>query len=188
MNLDTQDDEHEIVARAKAGDRFAFDELYSRHVKPVYWQAYSVVSNAADAEEVTQDVFVTAWRKMRDIDLVGGSLLPWLLVTAKYTAANKRRASLRHDTRATELQDYHVDRHADVEAQVEAGEVLNQITKSLAALSPADRDLYDLCIQQGKTYAEAADTLGVSHGSVRNRVSRLRQRLRADLHDLRGAS
>src|SRR5688572_3579471 len=89
-------DDVDLLLLAQSGDRRAFAELYDRHVRPVYWQAYSVVGDAGEAEEVTQDVFVTTWRRIRAITPVDGSLLPWLLVTARYTALNSyRRASRR---------------------------------------------------------------------------------------------
>ena len=88
-------DELALVAKAQVGDRAAFAELYDRHVRPVYWQAYSVVRNRDAAEDVTQEVFITAWRRIRAITPVDGSLLPWLLLTARYTAYNTARREQR---------------------------------------------------------------------------------------------
>ncbi|MCW2840282.1 MAG: polymerase subunit sigma-24, partial [Aeromicrobium sp.] len=53
----------ELLARAAAGDRLAFGLLYDRYVRPVYWQAYSVLRDDREAEDATQDVFVTTWNK-----------------------------------------------------------------------------------------------------------------------------
>lgn len=188
MSADPPSGERSLVERAAAGQRAAFDELYARHVRPVYWQAYSHLRDPDDAEEVTQDTFVTAWRKLRQIDLVGGSLLPWLLVTARYTAANKRRQRLRHHEHTTELDHEPRDPSPSLSEQVEADELAAAIAKSVTALAPSDQELVALCIQDGRTYAEAAQALGVSHGAVRNRVSRIRQRLRADLRAVRGVA
>src|SRR5215207_7531631 len=85
--------DRELVERAARGDRAAFGQLYDRHVRPVYWQAYSVVRDASEAEDITQDVFITTWDKIRHISVVDESVLPWLLVTARYTAFNARRRS-----------------------------------------------------------------------------------------------
>ena len=87
----------DLLARAQRGDRDAFAALYDRHVRPVYWQAYSVVHGNEVAEDVTQEAFVTMWRRIRDIECVDDSVLPWLLVTAKFIGYNtvrreKRRA------------------------------------------------------------------------------------------------
>ncbi len=187
-------DDVELLTRAQEGDRRAFAELYDRHVRPVYWQAYSVVHDAGEAEEVTQDVFVTAWRRIRAITPVDGSLLPWLLVTARYTALNAyRRASRRHrDQRGDALDDDVLEGAAasdsPVEREIEAAQVRAEIDKAVAALAENDRRLYELCVEGDRTYEQAARELGVSHAVVRNRLHRLRARLRADLRSMRETS
>lgn len=174
----------DLLARAAAGDRLAFGELYDRHVRPVYWQAYSVVHDGAEAEDVTQDVFVTAWRRIRAITVVDESVLPWLLVTARYTALNAQRRAARR--RADELVE--TPGSDDVEREVESAQVRAEIEKAVALLSPTDRRLYELCVDGDLTYEQAAADLGVSHAVVRNRLHRLRTRLRADLRSMRETS
>ena len=180
-------DDVELLTRAQEGDRLAFADLYDRHVRPVYWQAYSVVRDAGEAEEVTQDVFVTAWRKIRAITPVDGSLLPWLLVTARYTALNAHRRASR---RRNDALDDDVLKEADspVEREIEATQVRAEIDKAVAALAENDRRLYELCVEGNRTYEQAARELGVSHAVVRNRLHRLRTRLRADLRSMRETS
>ncbi|MEO6606822.1 MAG: RNA polymerase sigma factor [Aeromicrobium sp.] len=173
----------ELLARAAAGERAAFGQLYDRHVRPVYWQAYGVVRDVNEAEDITQDVFITMWNKIRTINLVDESALPWLLVTARFTALNARRRSLkaRHGDLDTDLR----DDGPSVEEEVEGAQVRAEIDKAVAALSSTDRRLYDLCVVGDHTYELAARELGVSHAVVRNRLSRLRSRLRADLRSMR---
>lgn len=64
--------------------------------------------------------------------------------------------------------------------------MLERVRESLAGLSDVDRRLFELCVLGDLTYAQAADELGLTHGGIRNRVSRLRGRLRRDTDDLRG--
>lgn len=180
-------DDVELLSRAQSGDRRAFADLYDRHVRPVYWQAYSLVRDAGEAEDVTQDVFVTTWRRIRAITPVDGSLLPWLLVTARYTALNANRRAAR---RRIEPLDDDAPEGADssVEREIEAAQVRAEIDKAVAALAPNDRRLYELCVEGDRTYEQAARELGVSHAVVRNRLHRLRTRLRADLRSMRETS
>jgi len=176
-----------LLVRAASGDRSAFEQLYDRHVRPVYWQAYAVVRDADQAQDVTQDVFITTWTKIRHISVVDDSVLPWLLVTARYTALNARRRRRRTDAFSSEL-DPDLPNETTVEAEVEAGQVRSEIDKAVASLSPTDRRLYDLCVEGDHTYEQAARELGVSHAAVRNRLARLRTRLRADLRSMRETS
>lgn len=55
-----------------------------------------------------------------------------------------------------------------------------RIDASVARLEPIDQEILRLCAVEGLTYQEAADALGISHGSVRNRLGRARAVLRAD--------
>jgi RNA polymerase sigma-70 factor (ECF subfamily) len=178
-------DELTQLARAQVGDRDAFAGLYDRHVRPVYWQAYSVVRDRDLAEDVTQDVFVTTWRRIRSITPVDGSILPWLLVTARYTAYNAARKEQR---RAAADLDGDPIGGPGADAEVESALIQAEIDKAVAALSPVDQQLYALCLDGGATYEQAAHDLGVSHSVVRNRIHRLRTRLRADLSSLRGTA
>lgn len=178
-------DELTQLAKAQVGDRDAFAGLYDRHVRPVYWQAYSVVRDRELAEDVTQEVFVTTWRRIRTITPVDGSILPWLLVTARYTAFNAGRKERRRA--ADELPaDAAGPGGADLEA--ESALIRAEINKAVSALSPIDQQLYTLCLDGGASYEQAARELGVSHSVVRNRLHRLRTRLRADLSALRGTA
>jgi RNA polymerase sigma factor (sigma-70 family) len=178
-------DELALVAKAQVGDRAAFAELYDRHVRPVYWQAYSVVRNRDAAEDVTQEVFITAWRRIRAITPVDGSLLPWLLLTARYTAYNTAR---REQRRSHDELDTDPVGSGGVDTEVEAAQVRAEIDKAVSSLSPVDQQLYTLCVEGGASYEQAARELGVSHSVVRNRIHRLRTRLRADLSALRGTA
>lgn len=183
---DALPNDRELLGRAVRGDRLAFDQLYLRHVRPVYWQAYAVVRNEYDAEDTTQEVFITAWKKIAGIRVVDDSLLPWLLVTARYTALNKRRQIQRDAAHLQSLDRDLPDASMGVDEAAAHEELLARVGKFVAALSETDRHLYDLCINGDRTYAEAADELGVTHGAIRNRVSRIRQRLRTDIYVLRG--
>ncbi|WP_100414592.1 RNA polymerase sigma factor [Mumia flava] len=178
------DDDRLLLARMRRGDRDALGLLYERHVRPVYWQAYRVVGVDADAEEVVQDVFVTAWRRRDDIHVVDRSVLPWLLATAKYTALNHQRRRRRRAW--AELDENVASIHPGPDDVVVADLVLERVHEHVRSLSTLDQRLFSLCVAGDRSYAEAADELGVTHGTVRNRVSRIRSRVRTATEDLRG--
>jgi len=184
-------DDRALLARACVGDRTAFGDLYDRHVRAVYWQSLGVVGDAVLAEDVTQDVFITFWHKIRAVRVVDTSVLPWLLVTARFQGLNARRHLQRERLRSGSLDDElrALDvGHDLVDDTVLRGEVQAEIDKAVAALSGPDRRVYELCLDGDHSYESAARELGVSHAAVRNRLSRVRSRLRADLHALREPS
>lgn len=174
-------DDASLVAQARTGDAAAFAALFDRHVTAVFWQAYQVVRDRDEAQDVTQDTFVTAWRRLADLTVVDRSVLPWLLVTARYTALNAHRKRAR--LRAVPLDHDPATDAPGPESEVDAAEVAAAIEAALETLSPTDRRLFDLCVDGDLTYDQAAAELGVTHAAVRNRVSRLRTRLRGHLRE-----
>lgn len=165
-----------LVARAASGSEHAFRELYRAYVRPVYWIAHGLLRDAADAEDVTQETFVVAWRKLPGLELAGESLLPWLSTICRFQAANRVRARRRDRKHAGELVE--VADSVDVEQQVIDRTLADRILRELAALSDLDRQIFVLCATEGYAYQAAAEQLGVEHGVVRNRLSRIRTRLR----------
>lgn len=179
-----EDDDRALVHRAAAGDQEAFRRLYQRHVRPVYWLAHSLLRERGDAEDLTQEVFVTAWTKLGGITLAGASLLPWLLTTCRYQAMNRIRLLQR---RATDVDQTTVEAAFDAglgpEAIAEQRAVLAAIDGIVAQLTPLDQRIYRACLIEGERYEDAARAAGVSQGAVRNRLARIRHRLRAGLDD-----
>lgn len=171
-------DDASLVAQAASGSEVAFRTLYRAYVRPVYWLAYGLVGNAADAEDVTQETFVVAWRKLPALELASESLLPWLVTVCRFQAANRIRRQQRDREHAGAAADDTLPATVDVEQQVIDGELANRIMHEVAGMSPLDRDIFRLCATEGYAYQAAADELGVAHGVVRNRLSRIRTRLR----------
>lgn len=184
--IDTSD--QVLLDRSSSGDRAAFEQIYDRHVRAVYWQAHRVVRDADLAEEVSQDAFITLWEKSRSVRIVDESVLPWLMVTARFIALNTHRKQRRDADRSTLLDHDLVDPTSDVEQATVAADVQDRIDEAVRRLSELDQQLYGLCIDGDHSYESAARALGVSHGTVRNRLSRVRAQLRAHLRALRETS
>jgi len=162
-----------------AGSEVALATIYQRHRRPVYAQGYIELGSRVDAEEVLQDTFLTLWRRRRDIRLVDGSLLPWLLVTAKNHSRNRRRHQKRQV--AIELPDDPVDQAADPSHMAERHQLAEVLAEALETLGSLDRQIVQLCLIEGLSYQHAAQRLRATHASVRNRLSRARKALQLRL-------
>jgi RNA polymerase sigma factor (sigma-70 family) len=171
-------DDASLVAQAANGSEVAFRALYRAYVRPVYWIAHGLVGNPADAEDVTQETFLVAWRKLPGLELAGDSLLPWLVTVCRFQAANRIRRQQRDRANIAAAADETLPSTVDVEQQVIGAELADRILQEIAGLSPLDRDIFRLCAVEGYAYQAAAEELGVEHGVVRNRLSRIRTRLR----------
>ncbi|HWM17522.1 MAG TPA: sigma-70 family RNA polymerase sigma factor [Microbacterium sp.] len=171
-------DDANLVAQAASGSENAFRTLYRAYVRPVYWLAHGLVGNPADAEDVTQETFLVAWRKLPGLELAGDSLLPWLVTVCRFQAANRIRAQRRDRDHTTAHADEALPSTVNVEQQVIDTEFAERILREVAGLSALDREIFRLCATEGYAYRSAAEELGVAHGVVRNRLSRIRTRLR----------
>jgi RNA polymerase sigma factor (sigma-70 family) len=103
----------------------------------------------------------------------GTSVLPWLLVTCRNHARNLLRTQRRHDADALPA-----DLASAASDDGEARERLRWVRAEIDALSPLDREVCELCLIEGRSYAEAALTLGLSVGAVTQRLSRSRARIK----------
>lgn len=173
-------DDRPAVERLRHGDRDALTELYTRHAGTVYWNAYGVLRSRADAEEMTADAFLTLWTKRHDVEIYGISALPWLVVTVKNLSRNRLRANERRS--ADHLDDVEPTSNTPSAEELAAlDEAMRLVRDVVRRLPPVDQDIFRLCVIEELTYKEAAARLGLKHGSVRNRLSRVRLRLQSEL-------
>lgn len=175
--------DRERTARAAAGDESAFRDLYRAHVRPVYWIAYGILGREADAQDVTQETFLVAWRKLPGFELIGESLLPWLATICRLQAANRLRQRRRDEAHLVDAPDETVPGTVNLEEQVISAALAARITAELGTLSELDQEIFRLCATEGYAYQAAAEALGISHGVVRNRLSRVRTHLRGALSE-----
>lgn len=170
--MKTGQTDEELLAAAKG---VALGELFDRHSRAVYLYVWGLVGNARDAEDLTQDVFETAWKKLNTIRIVDTSALPWLLVTAKFCFRNAERR-LAH-RRTSVLQDTVTDPRSSTQ-QSNSAEELQWVQFEIDKLGEVDRQICMLCLIEGHSYKDAARMVGLSTGAIAKRVERLRTHLR----------
>ncbi|WP_233437856.1 RNA polymerase sigma factor [Agromyces laixinhei] len=168
----------ELLADLARGERRALSILFDRHAAAVTRYGWALATSRQDLEEIVQDTFITLWRRSAEIVLHETSLLPWLLTTCRYLAANAGRKHARNH--ADELPDEALLDHAPHarRAADDAREQLRWVFDEIARLEPIDRRVCELCLIEGLTYGEAANVLGLSVPAVKQRVLRSRARLR----------
>lgn len=148
-----------------------FETQFSRYASHVYGYLRRRMPDAANAEDLTADVFATAWR--RRLDVPDGMELAWLYRTASFVLANHRRkgrpipwAGVGEEQEGTD----------DVEATVVEDD---RVRAALEALSVRDRRILLLHAWEGLGGEELAVALGITRGGADAALSRARARLRA---------
>ena len=84
-------EEQQLVSRFLLGDEEAIRHVYQRFARPVYTLGLRLLGSAEAAEELTQDVFVAAWRKGARFDSTRGRLSTWLMAIAHNLAVDRLR-------------------------------------------------------------------------------------------------
>ena len=161
----------------RAGSSVAFAAVYDRHRERVYRLALRLSENRHDAEEVTASAFLELWRRRTDVRLVGGSVLPWLLVAASNAARNQARSIRRHRRLIDSIPRGSDDGAAAFEAiddRIDRAGFVQEVR----AMSDRDRALLVLTAIEGYSVIAAAEVLGMKAGAARTRMYRMRARLR----------
>jgi RNA polymerase sigma-70 factor (ECF subfamily) len=164
-------------ADALAGSSRAFAAIYDRHRERLYRLALRLAENRHDAEDIVAAAFLELWRRRRDVRLVGGSLLPWLLVTASHAAKNQARSIRRHRALIDAIPRASDDGLAAYDA-VDVAFDHRAFVNEVRRMPDRDRALLVLTALEGYSTVAAAEALGITAGAARVRLHRLRARLR----------
>jgi RNA polymerase sigma-70 factor, ECF subfamily len=182
----------ELVARARQGDAAAFGELVSRHQGAVYRAARAARVPPADAEDVAQEAFLLAYRKLKSFR-GEATFKTWLLTIVWNQAMNRRRASARwwrivddprsgRESGASEPEWERVASPSGTPEQIAAGhELRRDIAKHIAALPPKLRDALLLSQSGEYSYEEIAAMLESPIGTVKWRVFEARRQVKKQL-------
>jgi len=173
----------ELWRRAAEHDGTAFGELFERHADAVYLHCFRRTASWSSAEEMTSVVFIEAWRRRRTVRLSSDSILPWLLAVANNSIRNANRSLRRHQRLLAKLPPplHAIDFGDDAAGRLDDERRMVQILALLGALRAEEQEVVSLCDWAGLSYAEAAAALNVPAGTVRSRLSRAHEHLRARL-------
>jgi RNA polymerase sigma-70 factor (ECF subfamily) len=151
-----------------AGDDDAIRTLYGRFGRPVFSLGMRLLGSKEAAEELTQDVFLTAWRKAARFDPARGRLSTWLMTIAHNLAVDR----LRRETGARRPTLVLVDEVPDGPgvSEEEAIEERDAALRALATLTEAERRLLSRAYFRAMTAREISEADGVPLGTVKTRL------------------
>ncbi len=184
-----------LVDRFRQGDQSAFEQMVSRYWGRIYAMVHQLLRNPEDAEEVTQDTFIRAHRGL--VNFRGESAFStWLYQIATNLARNRywywwRR---RRDKTVSFDQPIGGDNEttlaevipAELETPEDATitqEFVNRIAECMTKLIPKHREILVLRNVKNLSYEEIAEILQISVGTVKSRIARARESLRAKMGD-----
>jgi RNA polymerase sigma-70 factor (ECF subfamily) len=182
----------EIARRSMSGDSGAWAEMVRTHQKRVYGLCYRFTGNAADAEDLTQDVFLKIYTNLASFDAARGSLPVWIttmtrnLLVDHFRRTRNQRATGSLDEGWSEtdesrprvsVADRLADRAASPHESAARNELKKMVEKALMKVSAELREAVILRDLQDLDYKEIAQVLGIPEGTVKSRISRGRAEL-----------
>jgi RNA polymerase sigma factor (sigma-70 family) len=174
--------EAELIARAKRGDASAYEELVRIYQGIAFRTAWLIAGNAADAEEAAQDGFVKAYRALWRFR-TGAPFKPWLLQIVTNEARNRRRAAGRRESLALRASGEVVsgDAAPSPETALLGTERRAELLAAVNLLEDHHRQAITCRYFLDLSEEETAAVLGCRRGTVKSRLARALERLRAEL-------
>ena len=185
--MQKQTDNAQLIARVKAGDRDAFNELYG-----LYWALLvnyaGLFVDESQAEDIVQDVFVRVWSSRENIHDTE-SLCSYLLRSVHNAAMNRiRREGYATEFRSAEMRrieescyDYYDPDNSEIIRQLYYKEVAGDIDSAIESLSPKCREVFRLSHIDGLSNKEISSRLDISVSTVENHINRTLKQLRFKL-------
>jgi RNA polymerase sigma-70 factor (ECF subfamily) len=169
----------ELAARCRAGDADAFEELYRQHARRLYSLVVRMIGSAQDAEDLLQEVFLQAYRKLPGFR--GESTLgTWLYRLTMNHCLDHLRGRQAKMSRATDsIEDDNADEPAAPDPVVPSAISRMDLERAIEALPPGSKAAFLLHDVEGFEHQEIAAILGISEGTSKSQVHKARLKLRA---------
>jgi RNA polymerase sigma-70 factor (ECF subfamily) len=160
-----------LLTSVARGDHAAFEQLYDRMAASVFGLVRRVLRDAAQSEEVTQEVFLEVWRAAAAYDASRGTAATWVLTIAHRRAVDRVRSSQAASDRERRAAVRDVDRPFDeVSEAVQVRSERDDVRAALSSLTDLQRQAVQLAFYGGYTHTEVSELLGVPLGTVKTRI------------------
>ena len=158
--------EEELVRQAIDGNQRAFTQIYELYFNRIYRYVYSQMGNQAEAEDLTQDVFIKALHSISTFKFKGAPFSSWLFRIAHNQIIDHWRKQKNKKTVSLE-QAADVVSNGDPVQMTENKANIEELSEALQQLPPAQREVVTLRFVAGLSIAEVAETLGKREGTVK---------------------
>jgi len=153
------------IERARAGDQQALAAVYDWYLPRVYRYVLSRLGNVAEAEDLTEDIFLRMLGAIADYKRTGVPFSAWLFRIARNHLVSYYRKN--GNRKADALQETMADSRHDPASIVETQLILGEVAEAVQRLPDAQRDVIALRFAVGLSIAETAQVLGKRQGNVK---------------------
>lgn len=174
--------ESELLQRTATGDDAAFTTIFNFYWDNIYSVAFILTKSENMAEDVVQEVFLKVWHNRHELATVTRFDSYLFILARNHIFSEFRKLKVREEY-ITRLQGYFEAHSLSPEDELLRKETGALIAKAIAGLSPQQHEIYKLSREQGLTYEEIADKMGISANTVRNHMVRATRHIREYLSD-----
>ena len=158
-----------IFAAIALDDEVAFKALFDLYKNKLYAVAFKWTKSAYDAEEITQDVFISIWTSRAQLPAINDPHA--YIYTVIYNKVNKYLKKHTNQQRILRLSLWNAKKYSnETEETILADDSRQCINNAVAQLSPQKKLIYDLSRNQGKSYDEIAEALHLSKNTVKSHL------------------
>jgi RNA polymerase sigma factor (sigma-70 family) len=183
--------DNDLVAAVRRGDETAFTELYARYQRRVHAYVLGMVKDHGRAEDVTQEVFISAYRRMRETERPI-AFKPWVYEIARNACIDAFRRGKRAEEVSFDADDdlRGVDQSRlqsgapTPDAQIDAKQRLHHLCGAFGGLSETHHRILVMRELEGLSYREIGERLGMSRPAVESTLFRARRRLTEEYEEL----
>jgi RNA polymerase sigma-70 factor, ECF subfamily len=174
------------VAAVRAGDREAFRALVDRHSRSVFRLAFRMTANEQDAEEVVQETFLRAYRRIDRFEERAefGTWVYRIATNCALDLLEKRKHTKQEDPLYDEEDEREIQLPSGApspERQVLSAEMRHRVAMAMGELTPAERTAFTLRHLEGQSIEEISRALQIKEGAAKNTIFRAVQKLRKAL-------
>lgn len=167
--------EAQLIQSCQEGEKESFAFLYDQYVQKMYGFIFHKVLHKETAEDITSDVFLKALEKINTFDSSKASFATWLFTIAR----NRVTDHFRRSKEAGNREDiWDIASSEDIEERANSKYIYGQLQQHMCSLPVLQREMLMMRFWQDMTYAEIAEILGKSPGSVKVAVGRSIKKLK----------
>jgi RNA polymerase sigma-70 factor (ECF subfamily) len=178
--------DEEVMQLVQQGDPRAFELLYDRHGGAAFSLAYRMVGNRVNAEDISQEAFLSIWRSRLRYQPERGSVRTWVLGVVHHRAIDALRRHLVHDRRRVDVEGLEERQEAPELTDVEAArrEEARNVRTALDTLPEDQCRVIELAYFGGFSHSQIAEMLEMPIGTVKGRMRLGLEKLRNQLSEV----
>jgi RNA polymerase sigma-70 factor (ECF subfamily) len=159
--------EGDLVRRAQQGDQQAFAQLYEEHFDRVYRYVVLKIGDRMEAEDMTQQVFLSAFQSVSSYKIKGSPFASWLYRIAHNKVVDHLRRKKRQPVQLEESMASSFITDGDPQLVAEQNISAEQLSKATKLLTEAQQEVISLRFAAGLSIAEVAKAMGKSEGAIK---------------------